>query len=342
MLRGPHGREGVRQRPACPSSSAKSGSIDERDGQSGAQPREVGLGEARDDLEAGAVELDDAEAIGQGPAIARRPVRDHREEAQASRGSDQSRSRSLVSAVRTRRRRRESGAWHMRHSCAARSRGPSARRFEQAGSDRTWMRHAYRPLVKRRMSGQDARIGLASSAPRHGRTSPMRTLITLVFLFVLLSQRPGRRCDGRPTISARRRQDPCVVNTTLTLAPGSVIDLGGSRAAVRGAARVTVGAGQVQILAGPVTPAGRRANHRRHRGCRLPTLEIDSTGSIALEAIGSTKSRIDLSADAIAGYRHAERGDRHHRGGRHRRRTGTPPRRAAASSCSRPPRATSW
>src|SRR5262245_24126222 len=46
--------------------------------------------------------------------------------------------------------------------------------------------------------------------------------------------------------------DPCAVNTTLTLDPGSTIDLGGRALHFGAAARVTVGAGQVQIFAGPV------------------------------------------------------------------------------------------
>jgi hypothetical protein len=42
------------------------------------KPRQIGLGEARDDLEIRAVDLDDAKAIGQRATIARRPAGDHR------------------------------------------------------------------------------------------------------------------------------------------------------------------------------------------------------------------------------------------------------------------------
>src|SRR5262245_52797875 len=94
--------------------------------------------------------------------------------------------------------------------------------------------------------------------------------------------------------------DPCVVNTTLTIAPGSVIDLGTRALQFGSAARVTVGvgsasisAGAVRVLAGPrVTGDATVGNSRR---------EITLTGNISVEAIGSTKSRIDMSAELIAG-----------------------------------------
>src|SRR5262249_41139623 len=88
--------------------------------------------------------------------------------------------------------------------------------------------------------------------------------------------------------------DPCIVNTTISLAPGSVIDLSGRTLQLGAAARVTVGAGQVQILAGAVTLlAGARITGAT--GVAASTLEIDTTGSITLQAIGSTRSRIDVS-----------------------------------------------
>jgi hypothetical protein len=46
--------------------------------------------------------------------------------------------------------------------------------------------------------------------------------------------------------------DPCVVNTSLTIDPGSVIDLGGRALNSGAAARVTIGAGTVSISAGAV------------------------------------------------------------------------------------------
>src|SRR5262245_40053025 len=94
--------------------------------------------------------------------------------------------------------------------------------------------------------------------------------------------------------------DPCVVNTTLTIAPGSVIDLGTRALQFGSAARVTVGVGAASISAGPVRLLG---------GARITgdatvgnsSLEITSSGNISVEAIGSTKSRIDMSAELIAG-----------------------------------------
>jgi cysteine-rich repeat protein len=94
--------------------------------------------------------------------------------------------------------------------------------------------------------------------------------------------------------------DPCVVNTTITLTPGSVIDLAGRALQLGTAARVTIGAGQVQILAGSVSLlAGARLTGAT--GVAPSTLEIDSTGSITLQAIGSTRSRIDVSNSVNGG-----------------------------------------
>ena len=90
-------------------------------------------------------------------------------------------------------------------------------------------------------------------------------------------------------------QDPCEVNTAITVDPGSVIDLGGRGLQLDAAARVTLGAGAVQILAGSVRlrPGARITGAT---GAAPSSLEIDTTGDIALEASGSTLSRIDLSA----------------------------------------------
>ena len=127
----------------------------------------------------------------------------------------------------------------------------------------------------------------------------MRTLTTLVFLPMLLaSAHPARATVADDLCPAA--QDPCVVNTTITLTPGSVIDLAGRALQLGAAARVTVGAGQVQILAGPVTLlAGARITGAT--GVAPSTLEIDSTGSIALQGTGSTRSRIDLSGTVQGG-----------------------------------------
>src|SRR5262249_3600594 len=94
--------------------------------------------------------------------------------------------------------------------------------------------------------------------------------------------------------------DPCVVNSSVTLTPGSIIDLGGARLHFSSPPPRPAGRGGVHISAAPL---------RRLAGPRLTgdpgiggsNLEIDSSGSIAVEAIGSTKSRIDMSAQSIAG-----------------------------------------
>src|SRR5262249_59600658 len=66
------------------------------------------------------------------------------------------------------------------------------------------------------------------------------------------------------------------------------------------AARVTLGAGTVQILAGSVRlrPGARITGAT---GAAPSSLEIDTTGDITLEASGSTLSRIDLSAAPNSG-----------------------------------------
>jgi cysteine-rich repeat protein len=95
-------------------------------------------------------------------------------------------------------------------------------------------------------------------------------------------------------------QDPCEINTAVTVDPGSVIDLGGRGLLLDAAARVTLGAGAVQILAGSVRlRAGARITGAT--GAAPSSLEIDTTGDITLEAIGSTLSRIDVSAAPNSG-----------------------------------------
>ncbi len=94
--------------------------------------------------------------------------------------------------------------------------------------------------------------------------------------------------------------DPCIVNTALTIDPGSIIDLGGRALQFGSAARVAVGVGTVSISAGPVRllPGARITGGAGVGGTNF---EIVSSGSISLEGSGSTKSRIDVSAEAIAG-----------------------------------------
>jgi cysteine-rich repeat protein len=94
--------------------------------------------------------------------------------------------------------------------------------------------------------------------------------------------------------------DPCTLNTSVTLDPGSTIDLGGRALQLGAAARVVVGAGPVTIHCGNVELiAGARITGSA--GAASSTLEIDSTGSIQVDAVGSTRARIDLSAAQVAG-----------------------------------------
>ena len=75
--------------------------------------------------------------------------------------------------------------------------------------------------------------------------------------------------------------DPCEVNTAITVDPGSVIDLTGRALQLDAAARVTLGAGAVQILAGSVRllPGARITGAT---GSAPSSLEIDTTGDIVL------------------------------------------------------------
>src|SRR4030095_5046715 len=74
--------------------------------------------------------------------------------------------------------------------------------------------------------------------------------------------------------------DPCVVNGTLTIAPGSVIDLGTRALQFGSASRVTIGVGTASISAGPVRflPGARVTGDA---GVGGSTLEVTSSGSIS-------------------------------------------------------------
>src|SRR5262249_60149797 len=82
------------------------------------------------------------------------------------------------------------------------------------------------------------------------------TMRTLVFaqklLAVALIGAAGPVAATVPQDLCPAAQDPCIVNTALTLTPGSVIDLGGRALPFGPAARVTGGAGQ-----GPRLPRAR-------------------------------------------------------------------------------------
>src|SRR5262245_20188436 len=129
----------------------------------------------------------------------------------------------------------------------------------------------------------------------------MRTLTVVgsLLLFTLLAAAPSALATIADDLCAPAA-DPCVVNTTLTLDPGSTIDLGSRALTFGAAARITVGAGSVDIFAGSVRllPGARITGSA---GLVGSTLTITSTGTISLEALGDTRSRIDLSAVLITG-----------------------------------------
>jgi cysteine-rich repeat protein len=130
-------------------------------------------------------------------------------------------------------------------------------------------------------------------------TVRLPALAGLVALLAALA----RPSAARATVAADlcpAAQDPCEVNTALTVDPGSVIDLAGRGLQLDAAARITLGAGAVQILAGSarLLPGARITGAT---GAAASSLEIDATGNISLEASGSTLSRIDLSAAPNAG-----------------------------------------
>jgi cysteine-rich repeat protein len=93
--------------------------------------------------------------------------------------------------------------------------------------------------------------------------------------------------------------DPCVVNGTVVLAPGSAIDLG-TRALHVGAQGRLVLSGVVTIDAGPVRllPGARVLGTGGDFG---PSLTLRSAGGITVEVAGSARARVDLSAALAAG-----------------------------------------
>src|SRR5262245_33509103 len=127
---------------------------------------------------------------------------------------------------------------------------------------------------------------------RGSAVRPLARASVVALLAALIRSPPARATVA--TDLCPSAQDPCEVNTALTVDPGSVIDLGGRGLQLDAAARVTLGAGAVQILAGSVRlRAGARITGAT--GAAASSLEIDTTGDIVLEASGSTLSRIDLS-----------------------------------------------
>src|SRR5262249_24393183 len=101
----------------------------------------------------------------------------------------------------------------------------------------------------------------------------------------------GKRDGGRRS-SVPPGRTHAFVNTTITLAPGSVIDLAGRALQFGAAARVTIGAGSVQILAGPVSLVA-RARITGATGVAPSPLEIDSRAASrskapAARGVGST------------------------------------------------------
>ncbi len=93
--------------------------------------------------------------------------------------------------------------------------------------------------------------------------------------------------------------DPCVVNTVVTLTPGSAIDLG-TRALHLGAQGRLVLSGAVTIDAGPVRllPGARVLGTGGDFG---PSLTLRSAGAITVEVAGSARARVDVSAALAAG-----------------------------------------
>src|SRR5262249_51400570 len=133
---------------------------------------------------------------------------------------------------------------------------------------------------------------------RGATVRPLTRASAVALLAALIPSPPARATVA--TDLCPSAQDPCEVNTALTVDPGSVIDLTGRGLQLDAAARITLGAGAVQILAGSVhlLPGARITGAT---GAAASSLEIDATGNIALDASGSTLSRIDLSAAPVAG-----------------------------------------
>src|SRR5262245_58275320 len=136
---------------------------------------------------------------------------------------------------------------------AARSRGPSgcASNSPSLIGRADGMRD--RPLVKRGTLGQVATESSRSRKGRRGRGSLMRMLTLARFLSLCAVALCAPRTYATVADDlCPPAADPCVVNTTVTLTSGSVIDLAGRELQFGAAARVTLGAGQVKILAGSV------------------------------------------------------------------------------------------
>jgi cysteine-rich repeat protein len=133
----------------------------------------------------------------------------------------------------------------------------------------------------------------------------MRTLSTvrLVVLPVLLMAQLIHVSPTSATVAdelCSAASDPCVVNATVTLTGGSVIDVGSRALHFGSAARVTLGAGLTKFVAGSVRllPGARITGSS---GSGVVSMDVVSAGSIALEANGGTLSRIDLSSNLISG-----------------------------------------
>jgi cysteine-rich repeat protein len=94
--------------------------------------------------------------------------------------------------------------------------------------------------------------------------------------------------------------DPCVVNTALTVDPGAVFDLGSRALDVKSHGVLNVGGGSMTILAGSVRiePGGTLVGRG---GAAGGTIVVTAIGGIRLEAAGATVGRIDVSADSVAG-----------------------------------------
>jgi hypothetical protein len=96
--------------------------------------------------------------------------------------------------------------------------------------------------------------------------------------------------------------DPCLLNSVLTVSPGSTLDFGARKfqigAAgtlnVNGGDTLTIKAGTVELLAGALirkVPASSSA----------PTVSIQTTADILMRKSGSSRSKIDVSADDAGG-----------------------------------------
>lgn len=93
--------------------------------------------------------------------------------------------------------------------------------------------------------------------------------------------------------------DPCVVNAAVTVAPGSIIDVGARGFQLGAQGRLTV-SGVVTVQAGGIRllPGARVLGQGGDFGA---TLTLRSAGALSLEVAGSARSRIDVSAALAAG-----------------------------------------